>query len=55
MDDDYQGMNRYHNDANQDSYYNDGGETMQHNKINIHSYYVSSPTNLLETLQAQAG
>jgi hypothetical protein len=45
----------YHDGGNQDTYYNDGGDTIQQNKINIHSYYVSSPTNLLETLQAQAG
>jgi hypothetical protein len=48
-------MNRYPDGGNQDAYYNDGGDTIQHNKINIHSYFVSSPTNLLETLQAQAG
>jgi hypothetical protein len=48
-------MNRYPEEGNQDAYYNDGGDTIQQNKINIHSYFVSSPTNLLETLQAQAG
>lgn len=40
---------------NQDSYYNDVEEALPHSKLNFHSYFVSSPTNLLETQQAQTG